>query len=81
MSIEQALVSAVSAIAGGAAAWASLQARVRRLEEITADLKSEKASKEALSVVASSVDRLTQEMERRFDRLEDLLKAIIARPQ
>lgn len=81
MSIEQALVSAVSAVAGGAAAWASLQARVRRLEEITADLKSEKASKEALSVVASSVDRLTQEMERRFDRLEDLLKAIIARPQ
>jgi|SanBayMetagenome_1026888.scaffolds.fasta_scaffold10411_3 HAMP domain-containing protein len=81
MSIEQALVSAVSAVAGGAAAWASLQARVRRLEEITADLKAEKASKEALSVVASSVDRLTQEMERRFDRLEDLLKAIIARPQ
>jgi HAMP domain-containing protein len=81
MSVEQALVSAVSAVAGGAAAWASLQARVRRLEEITADLKSEKASKEALSVVASSVDRLTQEMERRFDRLEDLLKAIIARPQ
>lgn len=81
MSLEQALVSAVSAVAGGAAAWASLQARVRRLEEITADLKAEKASKEALSVVASSVDRLTQEMERRFDRLEDLLKAIIARPQ
>lgn len=81
MTVEQALVSAVSAVAGGAAAWASLQARVRRLEEITADLKSEKASKEALSVVASSVDRLTQEMERRFDRLEDLLKAIIARPQ
>lgn len=81
MSIEQALVSAISAVAGGAAAWASLQARVRRLEEITADLKAEKASKEALSVVASSVDRLTQEMERRFDRLEDLLKAIIARPQ
>jgi HAMP domain-containing protein len=81
MTVEQALVSAVSAVAGGAAAWASLQARVRRLEEITADLKAEKASKEALSVVASSVDRLTQEMERRFDRLEDLLKAIIARPQ
>lgn len=79
MSIEQALVSAVSAVAGGAAAWASLQARVRRLEEITADLKSEKASKEALSVVAASVDRLTQEMERRFDRLEDLLKAIMTR--
>jgi HAMP domain-containing protein len=78
MSIEQALVSAVSAVAGGAAAWASLQARVRRLEEISADLKSEKASKEALSVVAASVDRLTQEMERRFDRLEDLVKAMIA---
>jgi hypothetical protein len=51
---------------------------VRRLEEISADLKSEKASKEALSVVAASVDRLTQEMERRFDRLEDLVKAMIA---
>jgi HAMP domain-containing protein len=77
MNLEQVLVSVLSAVAGGAAAWASLQARVRRLEEITADLKSEKASKEALSVVAASVDRLTQEMERRFDRLEDLLKTII----
>jgi HAMP domain-containing protein len=79
MNLEQVLVSVLSAVAGGAAAWASLQARVRRLEEITADLKAEKASKEALSVVAASVDRLTQEMERRFDRLEDLLKAIMTR--
>jgi hypothetical protein len=77
MTLEQVLVGVLSAVAGGAGAWASLQARVRRLEEITADLKSEKASKEALSVVAASVDRLTQEMERRFDRLEDLLKTII----
>ena len=79
MTLDQVLVSVLSAVAGGAAAWASLQARVRRLEEITADLKAEKASKEALSVVAASVDRLTQEMERRFDRLEDLLKAIMTR--
>lgn len=81
MSLDQILVGGLSAVAGAAGAWASLQARVRRLEEITADLKAEKASKEALSVVASSVDRLTQEMERRFDRLEDLLKTIITRPQ
>ncbi len=71
--IEQIAIGALSAATGGAAAWAALQARVRRLEEITADLKSDKASKEALAMVASSVEKMQAEMDRRFDRIEALL--------
>lgn len=71
--IEQIAIGALSAATGGAAAWAALQARVRRLEEITADLKSDKASKEALAMVAGSVEKMQAEMDRRFDRLEALL--------
>jgi hypothetical protein len=71
--IEQIAIGALSAATGGAAAWAALQARVRRLEEITADLKSDKASQEALAMVAGSVEKMQAEMDRRFDRLEALL--------
>lgn len=71
--IEQIAIGALSAATGGAAAWAALQARVRRLEEITSDLKSDKASKEALAMVAGSVEKMQAEMDRRFDRLEALL--------
>lgn len=76
MIFEQIAIGALSAATGGAAAWAALQARVRRLEEIAAELKSEKASKEALTMTAASVDALRSEMDRRFDRLEDLLKTL-----
>jgi len=75
--IEQIAVGILSAATGGAAAWAALQARVRRVEEICADLKAEKASKEALSTVALSVEKMQTEMDRRFDRLEDLISGII----
>jgi hypothetical protein len=75
--IEQIAVGVLSAATGGAAAWAALQARVRRLEEICGDLKSEKASKEALQTVAVSVEKLQNEMDRRFDRLEDLISGVI----
>ena len=75
--IEQIAIGALSAATGGAAAWAALQARVRRLEEIVADLKAEKASKEALSTVSISVEKMQSEMDRRFDRLEDLLSGVI----
>ena len=71
--IEQIAIGALSAATGGAAAWAALQARVRRLEEITADLKSDKASKEALAMVAGSVEKMQAEMDKRFDRIEALL--------
>ena len=74
--LEQVVIGALSAATGGAAAWASLQARVRRLEEICADLKSEKASKEALTAVSHSMAALQAEIDRRFDRLEDLLKLL-----
>jgi hypothetical protein len=50
---------------------------VRRVEEICADLKAEKASKEALSTVSISVEKMQSEMDRRFDRLEDLLSGVI----
>jgi hypothetical protein len=76
--IEQIAIGALSAATGGAAAWAALQARVRRLEEIVADLKEEKASKESLGAVASSMMALRDEIDRRFDRLEDLLKVLAA---
>jgi HAMP domain-containing protein len=76
--IEQIAIGALSAATGGAAAWAALQARVRRLEEIVADLKEEKASKESLGAVASSMTALRDEIDRRFDRLEDLLKVLAA---
>jgi hypothetical protein len=75
--IEQIAIGALSAATGGAAAWAALQARVRRVEEICADLKAEKASKEALSTVSISVEKMQSEMDRRFDRLEDLLSGVI----
>ena len=76
--IEQIAIGALSAATGGAASWAALQARVRRLEEIVADLKEEKASKESLGAVASSMTALRDEIDRRFDRLEDLLKVLAA---
>ena len=76
--IEQVAIGFLSAATGGAAAWAALQARVRRLEEICGDLKAEKASKEALSTVSISVEKMQSEMDRRFDRLEDLLSGVIS---
>ena len=74
---EQIAVGILSAATGGAAAWAALQARVRRLEEICGELKSDKASKEALATVALSVEKMQTEMDRRFDRLEDLISGVI----
>jgi HAMP domain-containing protein len=71
--IEQIAIGALSAATGGAAAWAALQARVRRLEEITSELRSDKASKEALAMVAGSVEKMQAEMDKRFDRIEALL--------
>jgi hypothetical protein len=76
--IEQIAIGVLSAATGGAASWAALQARVRRVEEICADLKAEKASKEALTAVSSSMAALQAEIDRRFDRLEDLLKLLAA---
>jgi len=71
--IEQIAIGALSAATGGAAAWAALQARLRRHEESTSALRSDKASKEALAMVSSSVEKMQAEMDRRFDRLEALL--------
>jgi hypothetical protein len=71
--IETVATAVVSSVAGGAAAWATLQARVRRLEELVTELKSDKASKESLDSLRSSVDRLRDDMDHRFDRLEAVI--------
>lgn len=71
--IETVATAVISSVAGGAAAWATLQARVRRLEELVTELKSDKASKESLDSLRLSVDRLRDDMDRRFDRLEAVL--------
>lgn len=68
--IETIATACISSVAGGAAAWATLQARVRRVEEVTAELKADKASKESLDAVRGAVDRLREDLDRRFDRLE-----------
>lgn len=68
--VETIVTAGLSAIAGGAAAWATLQARMRRVEELVAELKADKASKESLDAVRSAVDRLRDDLDRRFDKLE-----------
>lgn len=74
--IETIVTAAMSSVAGGAAAWATLQARVRRLEEIVAELKADKASKESLDAVRGAVDRLREDLDHRFDRLEMVLNKL-----
>ena len=74
--IETIVTAAMSSVAGGAAAWATLQARVRRLEEGVSELKADKASKESLDAVKGAVDRLREDLDRRFDRLETVLTKI-----
>lgn len=71
--IETIVTACISSVAGGAAAWATLQARVRRVEELVAELKADKASKESLDAVRGAVDRLREDLDRRFDRLEMVL--------
>ncbi len=71
--IETIVTALASSVAGGAAAWATLQARVRRLEELVTELKSDKASKESLDSLKASVDRLRDDMDHRFDRLEAVI--------
>jgi HAMP domain-containing protein len=73
---ETILTAAMSSVAGGAAAWATLQARTKRLEELVAELKADKASKESLDAVKGAVDRLREELDRRFDRLDAALQKL-----
>jgi HAMP domain-containing protein len=72
--IETIATASLSAVAGAAAAWATTQARIKRLEEVSAELKADKASKESLDAVRSAVDRLREDLDRRFDRLEDAIR-------
>ena len=73
---EQIIIGIVSAATGGSAAWAALQARVRRLEELVAEVRADKASKESLDAVRGAVDRLRDDLDRRFDRIDAALTKI-----
>lgn len=74
--MEQIAAGILSAVAGAAAAWATTQSRIKRLEELVAELKADKASKESLDAVRSAVDRLREDLDKRFDRLEDAIKSM-----
>jgi HAMP domain-containing protein len=72
--MQEVAAAILSAVAGAAAAWATTQARLKRLEEVAAELKADKASKESLDAVRGAVDRLREDLDRRFDRLEDAIR-------
>ena len=44
--------------------------------EVVSELKADKASKESLDAVKGAVDRLREDLDRRFDRLETVLTKI-----
>lgn len=74
--MEQIAAAILSAVAGAAAAWATTQSRIKRLEEVAAELKADKASKESLDAVRSAVDRLREDLDKRFDRLEHVIESM-----
>ena len=77
--LEQIVVAVATGAAGGAAAWATLQGRVGRLEEVCRDLKIEKASRETVESLSSSIERLRIDLDKRLDRIEALARAALER--
>lgn len=74
--MNEIVAAILSAVAGAAAAWATMQSRIKRLEEVAAELKADKASKESLDAVRGAVDRLREDLDHRFDRLEDAIRTM-----
>ena len=74
--MNEIVAAILSAVAGAAAAWATTQSRIKRLEEVAAELKADKASKESLDAVRGAVDRLREDLDKRFDRLEDAIRTM-----
>jgi hypothetical protein len=74
--VDSMLVAILSSVAGAAASYSTTQSRIKRLEEVTAELKADKASKESLDAVKGAVDRLREDLDRRFDRLEDAIRTM-----
>lgn len=74
--MQEIVAAILSAVAGAAAAWATTQSRIKRLEEVASELKADKASKESLDAVRSAVDRLREDLDKRFDRLEDAIRTM-----
>lgn len=74
--MQEVAAAVLSAVAGAAAAWATTQSRIKHLEDVTAELKADKASKESLDAVRGAVDRLREDLDKRFDRLEDAIRTM-----
>ena len=74
--MQEIAAAILSAVAGAAAAWATTQSRIKRLEEVASELKADKASKESLDAVRGAVDRLREDLDKRFDRLEDAIRTM-----
>lgn len=74
--MNEIVAAILSAVAGAAAAWATMQSRIKRLEEVAGELKADKASKESLDAVRGAVDRLREDLDHRFDRLEDAIRTM-----
>lgn len=74
--MQEIVAAVLSAVAGAAAAWATTQSRIKRLEEVASELKADKASKESLDAVRGAVDRLREDLDKRFDRLEDAIRTM-----
>lgn len=76
--IEQIGFAVATGIGGGAAAWATLQGRVARLEEVCRDLKAEKANRETVDSLRQSIDQFRVDMDKRLDRIESIMRAAIS---
>lgn len=75
--LEQIVVAVVTGVGGGAAAWATLQGRMSRLEEVCRDLKAEKANRETVDSLRASIEQFRVDMDKRLDRIESIMRAAI----
>lgn len=75
--ISEVFFTLLAGAAGGGASWAAMQGRIARLDEIVAELKAEKASKESLDAVKASITSMREEMDKRFDRIEAMIQTAV----
>lgn len=79
MEWDQALsiVSLIAAIGGGAGIVLVTRARVERLEQDIRDLKSDKASKEAVDTLGRWIADMKADLGRRLDHIEEMLRSAL----
>lgn len=72
------LLAGAGSLVGGGVAYGMLATRVRVLEERVAELRNDKASKEGLTSLQSSVESLRRDFDKRLDEIVDLLRGRLA---